>query len=131
MSWYHLSAFIVGLSLTVGPAAKGEKLTAEETKSLLFEGPWQIETDVSFNYFLWDPDGTLCVKLFDPQADTCDDTGSWFRNETIVCYLLQWWGKTVNERQGCFQIVKTEPDVYETLDAGGFSGLKFTVVQTI
>lgn len=60
----------------MSPAVNAETLTAEKTKAQLFEGPWQIEAGVSFNYFLWDPDGTLCVKLFDPQADTCDDTGT-------------------------------------------------------
>ena len=129
--WYHLSAFVIGLSLAVNAAAKGDKLSAEETKALMFEGPWQIEAGGSFDYFLWDPDGTLCVKLIDPQADRCDDTGSWFINDTIVCYRLRWWGKIENQRQGCFQIVETEPGHYEALDAGGFLGLKFTVVQTI
>lgn len=127
----HLIAFLTSLCLPMDSAGYADKLTAEETKALLFEGPWQIEVGVSVNYFVWNANGTLCVKLFDPQADTCDDTGSWFMNGTIVCYRLNWWGKTDNQRQGCFQILEIEPGIFETLDAGSLPSLRFTVVQTI
>ena len=86
MLWHRLSAFIVFLSLAVSPAAAAERLDAEKTKALLFQGPWRIETGVSFDYFLWKPNRTLCVKLFHPGDSACHDTGSWFRNQTIVCY---------------------------------------------
>lgn len=131
MPRYHLLLVIIGLAVAISSAATAEELSAEETEALLFEGPWEIEAGATFNYFQWEPDGTLCVKMFDPQAAKCDDTGSWTRNETIVCYQLQWWGKTYDEHQGCFEIVETEPGSYETFDAGGLPGLKFTIVATI
>jgi hypothetical protein len=131
MPWHRLSAFIVFLSLAVSPAVAAERLDAQRTNALLFQGPWRIEAGASFDYFLWKPDRTLCVKLFDPRDSACHDTGSWFRNQTIVCYQLTWWGGTAGQRYGCFQIVEAGPGLYEALDAGGFPRLEFTVVHAL
>lgn len=125
-----LLAVTVGLALAASAVAKAEDLTADATQALLIEGPWQVEAGATFHYFLWNSDGTLCVKIYDPQSESCDDSGSWTRDGTEVCYRLQWWGRAYDQHAGCFRIVKSESNGFETIDAAGLPELKFTIVDS-
>ena len=113
--------------MAVSGFAKAEELNADQTQALLFQGPWKIQTGGEINYFLWNSDGTLCVKMYDPNAETCDDTGTWTRDGANVCYVLTWWGKGVDIHELCFNVVRVETGDYEALDAAGLPALRFAM----
>ena len=126
----YLIAIATVLILAVSGTVKAQELNADETQALLVQAPWKVEAGAVLNYFLWNSDGTLCVKMFDPQAESCDDTGSWTRDGTEVCRKLEWWGKAYNLHEACFHIVKTESGGYETISANGLTELKFTMLDS-
>jgi len=126
----HLFAVALGSVLALPATAKAEELNAVETQELLSQGPWQIQTGGEINYFLWNSDGTLCVKMYDPNADSCDDSGKWTRDGTNVCYELSWWGKGVDLHDLCFRVIRTESDDYEAVDGLGLPALRFTVPKS-
>ena len=123
----HLFAVAIGCIFMLPEPATAEELNADETQELLFRGPWQIQTGGETNYFLWNSDGTLCVKMYDPNADNCDDSGTWTRNGAKVCYELPWWGKGVDLHDLCFNVAKTEAESYEALDGLGLPALYFSL----
>lgn len=119
--------FFLGL-IAITPTG-AEELDASQTEELLSGGPWKAtDTGAIYNYWIWNPDGTLCVKANDPAAESCDDTGSWTRERTEVCYELQWWGKAYGLDKGCFHINKADSG-YEAIDPSGLPSLRFTVLE--
>ncbi len=73
----------VVLTLLSSRLANAEQLNAAETEAVLLEGSWKLtDTGAVYNYWSWSSNGTLCVKANDPQAENCDDTGSWTRDGT-------------------------------------------------
>lgn len=113
--------------LSISTMAKAQELNADETQALLIQGTWKIQTGGEYNYFLWNPDGTLCVKMYDPHAENCDDSGTWTKDGIKVCYKLQWWGKAEDIHDLCFNTVKTGPVNYEALDANGLTALLISI----
>lgn len=126
----HILAIAAGLAFAMSGTVRAEELDPNQTQALLFQGPWKVESGATYNYFFWASDGTLCVKIHDPHAQGCDDTGTWSRDGTEVCYELQWWGKAYDFHQGCFRIVRSESTGYETIDALGLTGLRFTMLES-
>jgi len=126
----RLLAIVTGLVLAISGAVKAEELNADDTQALLIQGLWKVESGAVYNYFFWNSDGTLCVKIYDPQAESCDDTGTWTRDGTEICYELQWWGKAYDLHELCFHIAKTESSGYETIDATGLAALRFTILES-
>lgn len=124
----YLIAIATVITLAVSGTVKAQELNADETQALLIQAPWKVEAGGVHNYFLWTADGTLCVKMYDPQAESCDDTGTWTRNGTEVCRKLEWWGKAYNLHEACFHVVKTASGGYETISANGLTELQFTMV---
>ena len=127
---YSRLAAIAGLALTFCAEAMAQDLNADETQSVLAAGPWRVEAGATGNYFLWNTDGTLCVKMYDPHAESCDDSGTWTRDGTEVCYQLQWWGKAYDQHEGCFRIANAERGGYATIDAAGLPELTFSIVAS-
>ncbi len=144
----YLIAIATVLALAVSGTVKAQELNADETQALLIQAPWKVEAYTPAltargrhprppsaiggqrANFLWNSDGTLCVKMFDPQAESCDDTGTWTRDGTEVCRKLEWWGKAYNLHEACFHVVKTESGGYETISANGLTELEFTMLDS-
>lgn len=126
----QLFVVAIGCILILPAIAKAEKLNADKTQELLSQAPWQIQTGGEINYFLWNPDGTLCVKMYEPNAESCDDSGTWTRDGTNVCYKLPWWGKGVDLHELCFHVVRTDSSHYEAIDKVGLPALRFTVPES-
>ena len=121
-------AAISGLALTYSAGAMAQNLNADETQTVLTAGPWRVEAGATYNYFIWNADGTLCVKMYDPHAESCEDSGTWSRDGTEICYQLQWWGQAYDQHEGCFRIANAEPSGYEAIDAAGLPELTFSIV---
>lgn len=123
--WIVIAFFAVMIS----GAASAQELSAEQTEALLFQGPWKVQTGGEHNYFLWRPDGRLCVKMYQADAEACEDDGTWTVKQDQVCYELQWWGKAEDLHALCFRVKATSED-YEAIDALGLPVLRFTVTQS-
>ena len=68
--------------------------------------------------------------MYDPNAENCDDSGTWTREGTEVCYELPWWGKGVGISDLCFNVTKTQDGSYEALDAIGLPALYFSLGES-
>lgn len=113
MSKHHVLISITSLFITISGTVKAQELDAAETRALLAQGPWQMASGGGSSYYFWESDGTVCVKKWDPAAEGCDDTGTWTRKGTEVCYDLEWIGKSVGYSQGCFHVAKLEDEDYD------------------
>lgn len=110
----------------LAPGAGAEPLDDGATEALMFRAPWHVQTGGEINYFVWRPDGTLCVTMYDPAADACDDEGPWTREAGEVCYTLDWWGKAVEIHDLCFT-VEGGPETFQAKDEVGLTALTFSV----
>ena len=127
MNKHSIGFIVLGCSLVLAGNAGARELDAEETDALLSRGTWQIQTGGEVNYFLWKSDGSLCVKMYDPKAEKCDDLGTWNREGNKVCYKLPWWGKGVGIHDLCFQVDEGEEGKYTAMDDLGLPALNFTM----
>ena len=123
----HLGPMLIVFSLVIAGNTVAKELNAAEAKELLVRGPWQIQTGGEINYFFWKSDGSLCVKMYDPNAEKCDDMGTWNRQGNKVCYKLPWWGKGVDLHDLCFQIDMGDGGKYTAIDGLGLPALSFTM----
>lgn len=115
---------------TVAIGASGafsDELDAAQTQDLLFRAPWAIQAGGAINYFVWDADGTLCVKQFEADEENCDDTGSWSIDGPQVCYSLEWWGKAVDLHELCFRVDAGASGEYKAKDENNLTALTFSV----
>ena len=121
-----LIATMFCIPMVIEPAEAGE-LNAEEVQTLLFEGTWKIQVGAGHDYFIWNSDGTLCVKLYDPNDEACDDHGTWTLDGATICYEVQWWGKAEDLHRLCFDTVEIDSGEYDAVDFTGLSALRFSV----
>ena len=115
---------LLGLS-----SASADALDAAQTENLLAQGPWHIQTGGETNYFIWREDGTLCVRMYDPAAEACDDEGTWTRDGSEVCYELSWWGSAYGQDAVCFTVEPVEegPVDFHAKEKNGMTALYFSV----
>jgi len=123
----YLYILLIEYSLVLTGSAVAEELDAAKTEELLFRSPWQIQTGGEVNYFLWKSDGSLCVKMYDPNVEKCDDTGTWNRDGNKVCYKLPWWGTGADLHDLCFHVDEGEAGKYTAMDDLGLPALTFTM----
>lgn len=110
-------------------SASAEGLDAAQTQDLIAKGAWHIQTGGETNYFIWNEDGSLCVRMFDLAAESCDDAGSWSRDGAEVCYELTWWGSAYGLDAVCFTVepVAEGPVDYHAKEKNGMTALYFSV----
>ena len=109
-----------------------EGLDAAQTQNLLAKGIWHIQIGGVWNYFTWNEDGSLCVRMYDPAAESCDDEGSWRRDGSEVCYELTWWGSAYGQDAVCFTVEPVEggPVDFRAKEPNGMTALYFSVPDT-
>ena len=69
----------------------------------------------------------VCLRLFDEDAETCDDSGPWTLENGRVCFRMQWWGLADQTTSGCFRIVRTNGDGYQAIDDKGVLLFDFSI----
>lgn len=118
---------VVGMLGLSNVSAEG--LDAAQTQTLLAKGVWHIQTGGEWNYFTWNEDGTLCVRMYDPAAASCDDEGNWSRDGSQVCYELTWWGSAYGQDAVCFTVEQVEdgPVGFHAKEPNGMTALYFSV----
>ena len=128
--------FIVGTTALIlvtvtAPSALADPLDAEAVESLMFRAPWHIQTGGETNYFIWRDDGGLCVRMFDPSAETCEDQGTWTRDGAQLCYELGWWGAAIETDKLFFTVepVHQQPVDFHGKDSKGLTALYFSVPE--
>ena len=123
-------ALILLAPLAAAPAA-AQTLDTDGAKKVLVGKTWaesKPEGDGK-NYWSWKKDGTLCVRLWEPEGK-CDDSGKWTLKAERVCYELGWWGNAYsNDKSGCFRISKASNGRYHTVRDDGFAMTEFTVLK--
>jgi len=110
----------LGLLLTLGllanSPAEAQALDGPAIQKLALQGTWAAEND--WGYWSWSEDNTVCLRLADQSGD-CADTGTWTRNDDVICYEFTWWGKPYDVRINCFTVNSLGDDRYEALYHGG------------
>lgn len=116
-------------ALLASSYAFADPLAPESTEALLAQAPWHVQTGGLTNYFAWNDDGTLCVRMYDPAAASCDDEGRWSRSGSEICYELTWWGSAYGQDAACFTVERAEkgPVEFHAREPNGMTLLYFSV----
>ncbi len=122
-TWLLLGVAVLAGSL---PAQAGE-LGEAQIRDLIAQDFWRVESGASDNFFIWQPDGTLCVKVHAPGDDGCDDAGTWKQDGDRLCYGLSWWGRAYDMHEACMRISRPSGGPYEMIDANGLVAWRFEV----
>lgn len=127
---YCVVALLVVVPLVTMPAA-AQTLDTDGAKKLVVGQTWAESKPEGYgkNYWSWKKDGTLCIRLWEPNGK-CDDTGKWSLDAGRVCYELGWWGNAYSsDKSGCFRISQAGKGGYRTIRDDGFAMSEFTVLK--
>ena len=113
----HLSSLGLALVLLISSQAAAETLDSAALEKLALQGTWAAEHP-EFGNWSWNKDKTVCLRIGDTEG-SCADTGTWVINDNVICYELTWWGKSSDNRKGCFTVQAHGDGRYETLYHGG------------
>jgi len=124
-------ATILLATLMASSSAIADPLDAEATEALMFAAPWHIQVGGEWNYFIWRDDGSVCVRMYDPAAEACEDEGSWSRDGSELCYELTWWGSAYGQDAACFTVEPVEegPVDFHAKEPNGMTLLYFSVPE--
>ncbi|MCL5776770.1 hypothetical protein M1105_07195 [Limibaculum sp. FT325] len=116
-------------TLMASSSALADPLSPENTQKLMAQAPWHIQTGGLTNYFFWNEDGSLCVRMHDAAAESCDDEGKWHRSCSEICYELTWWGSAYGQDAACFKVERAEgsPVDFHAKESNGMTLLYFSV----
>ena len=111
----------IGLMLTLGllanSPAEAQELDGPAIQKLALQGTWAAEKK-GIGYWSWKEDNSVCLRLLENDAD-CADTGTWTRNDDVICYEFKWWGKAYDVRTNCITVNALGDDRYDALHHGG------------
>ena len=111
----HFLAWSLFFSMApfAGSGAAAQELDGSAVEKLALQGIWAAEEN-GYGYWSWNEDGSVCLRLFEPNGD-CADTGTWAIDGDFICYELAWWGEAYGQRAACISAVAHEGMPYEVL----------------
>ncbi len=120
---------ILVAALMASSPGLADPLPADAIQALMSQAPWEMQTGGETNYFVWNDDGSLCVRMYDPAADSCDDEGIWSFDGSEICYELTWWGSAYGQDAACVTVepVAEGPVGYHAKEPNGMTLLYFSV----
>ena len=128
MKQMHRILALACLQMGLAAALAAQTLDTQGAREVLRAGTWDAADFGGYDrYWEWREDSTVCLRLFDEDAETCDDSGSWTLENGRVCFRMQWWGLADQSTSGCFRIVRTKGDGYQAIDDKGVLLFDFTI----
>ncbi len=107
---------LLTLGLLANTPAEAQALYGTYIQKISLQVTWTAEN--GYGYWSWKEDNSVCIRLFENDAD-CADTGTWTRNDDVICYEFTWWGKSNDVRTNCITVHALGDDRYDALHHGG------------
>ena len=122
--WYCVTlagVFSTGLiGVQIARAAEVDALGVQQLRQLLNDNTWEMRLQGPYmppTYWDWSADGSVCARILGSNKDdNCVDNGKWRIEGDVLCWKLEWYGKTEGLYSGCVDI--------ETVSEGSYKAVR-------